>query len=79
MAKLPAEECQCITLTSCSCCSLVTVKVMYALDEIAAISIIHHKSIFLSGGGGSGAVNLYSRGVIYFIQSLSLAEESIIY
>ena len=54
---------------------------MHCVDEIAAIFIIHHKRIFLSGGGGggSGAVNLYSRGVIYFIQSLSLAEVSIIY
>ena len=52
---------------------------MHCVDEIAAIFIIHHKRIFLSGGGGSGAVNLYSRGVIYFIQSLSLAEVSMIY
>ena len=52
---------------------------VHCVNEIAAISIIHHKRIFLWGGGGSGAVNMYSRGVIYFIQSLSLAEESIIY
>ena len=28
---------------------------MHCVDEIAAIFIIHHKRIFLSGGGGVGS------------------------
>ena len=54
---------------------------VHCVNEIAAVSIIHRKRIFLSGGGGVGvwAVSLYSRGVFDFIQSLRLVEESIMY
>ena len=53
---------------------------VHCVNEIAAVSIIHRKRIFLSGGGGGGwAVSLYRRGVFYFIQSLRLVEESIMY
>ena len=61
---------------------------LHCVNEIAAVSIIHRKRIFLSGGGGGGvgggggglwAVSLYSRGVFDFIQSLRLVEESIMY
>ena len=52
---------------------------VHCVNEIAAVSIIHRKRIFLSGGGGGWAVSLYSRGVFDFIQSLRLVEESIMY